>query len=64
MRRRGKVGGKAAKTQRRKALKSQMGQKVLRRRKSSAADQELMVSRLIYVLKVVRERQTATSELL
>ena len=66
MRRRSRAGGEPAKTRRRKTvtLKRRNAQKAVRRRGSSAADQETKVARLTRELKKALEQQTATSEVL
>jgi GAF domain-containing protein len=62
MRRRGKAGGKAIKTQRRKALKRRNAPKTARRRSTAATTQE--VARLTRELDEAREQQSAISEIL
>ncbi len=66
MRRRSKTNGEPTKTRRRKnvMLKRRNAPKALRRRSSSAADQETEVARLTRERNEVLEQQTATSEVL
>ena len=64
MRRPGKAGGKAVKTQRRKTLRRRNALKTTRRRTPRAAGAETNVARLIRERDEAREQQTATAEIL
>jgi two-component system NtrC family sensor kinase len=64
MRRRDKAGGKAVKTQRRKALKRRNTAKIARRRKPSAADATEWIALLTGERDEALEQQAATSEVL
>jgi two-component system NtrC family sensor kinase len=66
MRRRSRAGGELVKTRRRKAkaLKHGSAPKTVRRRSSSAADQETKVARLTRELNESLERQAATADVL
>jgi hypothetical protein len=60
MRRRDKAGGKAVKTQRRKALKRRNTAKIARRRKPSAADATEWIALLTSERDEALEQQAAT----
>ena len=64
MRRRDKVGGKAAKTQRSKTLKHRNAPKIQRRGISLATGEETNVEQLTRELAEAREREAATAEVL
>jgi hypothetical protein len=64
MKRRDKSGGKAAKTQRRKALGRRNAPKTAQRGSSLAAGKESNVARLTRELEEALQQQTATSEVL
>ena len=64
MRRRGKAGGKAVKTQRPKTLKRRNAPKILQRGISLATGEETNVGQLTRELAEAREREAATSEVL
>jgi two-component system NtrC family sensor kinase len=64
MRRRDKVGGKAAKAQRRKALGRRDASKAVRRRDRSSAEQEAEVAQLRRELQEALQQQTATADVL
>ena len=64
MRRRSGVGSEPVKASRRKTAKRRVAPKAVRRRRSSAADEETEVVRLTRELKEALEQQAATSEVL
>ena len=64
MRRRGKAGDKAVKTQRRKTLKRRNAPKAVRRRGHRAAGKQSNVEQLTRQLDEAREREAATAEVL
>ena len=64
MRRRGKTGGNAAKTQRGRTLRRRNTLKAVRRRSSSPSGRETNVARLSRELSEAFEQQAATAEIL